>query len=42
MRYSDDIEVPSQVDGKRRNLARVSEFVSWDEAFMCFSVKLAG
>ena len=26
------IEVPSQVDGKRRNLARVSDFVSWDEA----------
>ena len=27
-----DIEVPSRVDGKRRNLARVSDFVSWDEA----------
>ena len=27
-----DIEVPSLVDGKRRNLARVSDFVSWDEA----------
>ena len=27
-----DIEVPSQVDGKRRYLARVSDFVSWDEA----------
>ena len=26
------IEVPSLVDGKRRNLARVSDFVSWDEA----------
>ena len=26
------IEVPSRVDGKRRNLARVSDFVSWDEA----------
>ena len=30
-----DIEVPSRVDGKRRYLARVSDFVSWDEA--CFS-----
>ena len=30
--YSADIEVPSLVDGKRRNLARVSDFVSWDEA----------
>ena len=29
---SEDIEVPSRVDGKRRNLARVSDFVSWDEA----------
>ena len=28
----EDIEVPSLVDGKRRNLARVSDFVSWDEA----------
>ena len=27
-----EIEVPSRVDGKRRNLARVSDFVSWDEA----------
>ena len=27
-----DIEVPSRVDGKRRNLARVSDFVSWHEA----------
>ena len=27
-----DIEVPSRVGGKRRNLARVSDFVSWDEA----------
>ena len=27
-----DIEVPSRVDGKRRYLARVSDFVSWDEA----------
>ena len=27
-----DIEVPSRVDAKRRNLARVSDFVSWDEA----------
>ena len=27
-----DIDVPSRVDGKRRNLARVSDFVSWDEA----------
>ena len=30
--YSGDIEVPSLVDGKRRYLARVSDFVSWDEA----------
>ena len=30
--FSTDIEVPSLVDGKRRNLARVSDFVSWDEA----------
>ena len=29
-----EIEVPSRVDGKRRNLARVSDFVSWDEAFL--------
>ena len=27
-----DIEVPSRVDGKRMYLARVSDFVSWDEA----------
>ena len=27
-----DIEVPSRVDGKRRNLARLSVFLSWDEA----------
>ena len=27
-----DKEVPSRVDGKRRNLARVSDFVSWDQA----------
>ena len=27
-----DIEVPSRVDGKRRYLARDSDFVSWDEA----------
>ena len=27
-----EIEVPSRVDGKRRYLAQVSEFVSWDEA----------
>ena len=27
-----DIEVPSLVDGKRRYLSRVSDFVSWDEA----------
>ena len=27
-----EIEVPSRVDGKRRNLAWVSDFVSWDEA----------
>ena len=27
-----DIEVPSRVDGKRRYLARVSDFVCWDEA----------
>ena len=26
-----DIEVPSRVDGKRRNLAQVSDFVSWDD-----------
>ena len=26
------IEVPSQVDERRRYLARVSDFVSWDEA----------
>ena len=33
LNFSDiDIEVPSRVDGKRRNLARVSDFVSWDEA----------
>ena len=25
-----DIEVPSLVDGKRRNIALVSDFVSWD------------
>ena len=31
-KYRTDIEVPSRVDGKRRNLARVSDFVSWDEA----------
>ena len=28
---SRDIEVPSRVDGKRRYLAQVSDFVSWDE-----------
>ena len=28
-----DIEVPSRVDGKRRYLARVRDFVSWDEAY---------
>ena len=27
-----EIEVPSLVDGKRRYLARVNDFVSWDEA----------
>ena len=27
-----EIEVPSRVDGKMRNLIRVSDFVSWDEA----------
>ena len=27
-RRGGDIEVPSRVDGKRRNLARVSDFVS--------------
>ena len=27
-----DIEAPSRVDGKRRYLAQVSDFVSWDEA----------
>ena len=26
----EEIEVPSRVDGKRRYLARVSDFVSWD------------
>ena len=31
-KYSVDIEVPSLVDGKKRNLARVTDFVSWDEA----------
>ena len=31
-RLVQEIEVPSRVDGKRRNLARVSDFVSWDEA----------
>ena len=29
--YTADMEVPSLVDGKRRYLALVSDFVSWDE-----------
>ena len=34
-----ELEVPSRVDGKRRNLALVNDLVSWDEDNLSLTIK---